>query len=74
MFLLQGIFVLRGLPCFNPGQHYVNCLLLKIRFSFVIFCLALTVTSSGFIFIYELKNMFLLFVPIVAYVLLKIIV
>ena len=52
----------------------MNCLLLKIRFSFVILCLAMTATITSFVFIYELKNMLLLFLPILAYILLKIIV
>ena len=74
MFLFQAIFVLRGLPCFNAGQHYVNCLLLKIRFSFVILCVAMTATITCFVFIYEFKNMLFLFAPILMYILLKIIV
>ena len=50
---LQGVFVLRGLPCFSPGQHYVNCLLLKIKFSFCLLCITLTATIFAFVTIYK---------------------
>ena len=74
MFILQAIFVIRGLPCFNAGQHYQNCLLLKLGFSFCWLCLALTVTMSSFIFLYELHNILALILPLVSFIILKIVV
>lgn len=71
LLILQGIFVFRGLPCFNPGQHYQNCLLLKIRFSFCIMCLALTATIASFVYIYEQRNLLALLAPIGAFIILK---
>ena len=54
VFILQAIFVLRGLPwpCCQPDQHYVNCLLLKIRFAFCWLCLTLTATICAFSILY----------------------
>jgi len=74
VFLLQACFVLRGLPCFEPGQHYVNCLLLKIRFSFCLLCLMLAIATSAFILIYQSKNLLLLLIPLASYILLKLVV
>ena len=71
LLILEGIFVLRGLPCFNAGQHYQNCLLLKIRFSFCVLCLVTTITISSFMLIYELRNLLMLTIPILSFVILK---
>ena len=40
--VLQGLFVLRGLPwatfCIKSTTHFTNCLILKIKFSFALLC------------------------------------
>lgn len=41
-FLLQGIFVIRGLTCDKASVHYKNCLMLKIKLNFMILCALLT--------------------------------
>ena len=41
---LQFLFVLRGLPIMRPGSHYVNCLLLKIKFWFIALCLLMALS------------------------------
>ena len=41
---LQFLFVLRGLPFMRPGSHYVNCLLLKIKFWFIALCLLMALS------------------------------
>lgn len=74
VFVLQALFVLRGLPCFEPGQHYVNCLLLKIQFSFCLMCLVLTGTTCAFVMMYHLKNLLLLLLPIGSFISLKLVV
>ena len=33
------IFVTSALPCFNPGEHYKNVLLLKVKYAFILQCL-----------------------------------
>ena len=71
VFVLQAIFVLRGLPCLKPGQHYVNCLLLKIRFSFVVLCFFLTCTVCSFATLYNIKNTLALMVPFFLFLALK---
>lgn len=71
LIFLQAIFVLRGLTCFEPGQHYVNCLLLKIRFSFCLLCLVLTLTVSSFTCMFHLKNVLFLTIPISLFIVLK---
>ena len=60
-FLLQGFFVLRGL--INPGQHYINCLLLKIRFAFVLLCTGMTASIFAFALLYNLENFLALLIP-----------
>lgn len=57
VFLLQLIYVIRGLPCMKPGQHYVNCLLLKIKFQFCILCLTFTIAASFFTFMGFVNHM-----------------
>ena len=71
VFLCQGIFVLRGLPCLKPGQHYVNCLLLKIRFYFCLFCLTLTASIFAFATLYQLSNIVILIIPVSFFIALK---
>ena len=72
VFIMQAIFVLRGLPCLRPGQHYVNCLLLKIRFSFVVLCFFLTCTVCSFAILYNnIKNTVVLTMPFFLFVALK---
>ena len=71
VFFLQAIFVLRGLPCLQPGQHYVNCILLKIKFSFCLLCLVLTLSIFSFVTTYHLKNIVLLLVPFTLFIILK---
>jgi hypothetical protein len=75
LLFLQAIFVIRGLTCcFEPGQHYVNCLLLKIRFSFCLLCLVLTLTISAFACLFHYKNILILCVPIGLFIALKFVV
>jgi hypothetical protein len=38
-FVLQGLFALRGLAGAKNSEHYKNCLMLKIKFSFMALCL-----------------------------------
>lgn len=58
----------------NPGQHYVNCILLKIRFAFCLFCLSYTSAMISFSTIYATKNFQVLFIPIVFFCLLKLVI
>ena len=43
-FVLQGLFALRGLSCARATVHYKNCLMLKIKYNFVILCVVFTLT------------------------------
>jgi hypothetical protein len=52
-FILQGLFVIRGLTCNKASVHYKNCLTLKIKLNFCILCALLT---SSFIFIAMFVN------------------
>ena len=67
----QLLFVLRGLPCFQAGQHYVNCLLLKIKFSFCLLCLQLTITIFSYATLYNQNNIIYLAFPFALFILLK---
>ena len=58
----------------NPGQHYVNCILLKIRFAFCLFCLSYTSAMISFSTIYATKNFQVLFIPIVFFCVLKLVI
>lgn len=76
--IFQGLFVLRGLPCMNPGPHYVNTLILKIKFSFCLLCILLTSSMFSFqMFLSLTKNTWtwyyiaFLFIPLSGYFLLK---
>lgn len=42
--MLQGFFTIRGLMCDKASVHYQNCVLLKIKFNFVLFCTLLTLS------------------------------
>ena len=33
---LQFVFVLTSLPCFKPGEHFKNILLLKVKYAFIL--------------------------------------
>lgn len=37
--IFELIFVAAALPCFHPGEHYKNVLLLKVKYAFVFQCL-----------------------------------
>ncbi len=43
-FVLQGLFALRGLSCARATVHYKNCLMLKIKYNFLILCIVFTMT------------------------------
>lgn len=38
IFVLQFLFVVLSLPFMNPGQHYQNIILLKVKYAFVFQC------------------------------------
>ena len=68
---LQGLFVLRGLPFMKPGAHYANCLLLKIKFWFILLCLILTLSLVTFSYTAETKIGYFVMIPLASLVLLK---
>jgi hypothetical protein len=41
----QMLFVLRGLVFFKPTVHYKNVLLLKVKFGFILVCLAMSIAT-----------------------------
>ena len=47
---LQLLFVLRGLPFMKPGTHYINCLLLKIKWWFIVLCLLMSLSLISYSF------------------------
>ena len=53
IFLLQALFVIRGLPVsfINPGTHFKNCVLLRIKFNFAIMCILTTLGIISFSFL-----------------------
>jgi hypothetical protein len=41
---LQGLFVIRGMFCAEGSVHYQNCVLLKIKFNFMVLCSLLSLS------------------------------
>ena len=79
--LFQGMFVLRGLPCMEPGPHYVNTLLLKIQFKFVVLCIILTASICSYQLLITVNqnrsnqyDFLFLFIPLGGFIVLKLIV
>jgi hypothetical protein len=68
---LQFIFVLRGLPFMRPGTHYVNCLLLKIKFWFIVLCLLMALSLISFSYTADTKISYFVMIPLASLLLLK---
>lgn len=67
----QLFFVTRGLPCLHPGTHYVNCLLLKIKFWFTLLCFFLTVALVSWSYTADTKISYMVMIPLFSLILLK---
>ena len=57
----------------KPGQHYVNCLLLKIGFSFSFLCIMMAITLFSYATLYSETNFIYLVLPVAFFILLKMI-
>jgi hypothetical protein len=68
--LLQFLFVMRGLSCMSPGPHYVNTMLLKIRFAFCLLC-GILIFDVCTISLLLGTSFYLLFIPLFGFALLK---
>ena len=68
---LQLFYVIRGLPCLNPGQHYVNCLVLKIKFWFTLLCFIMTTALVTFSYTIDTKISYFVMIPLFSLILLK---
>lgn len=67
------LFVLFPLPCLNPGQHFKNILLYKIKWTFVLQCVIQTVACTTFTGIVNTKQAaFLSFISFGIFFLLKV--
>ena len=68
--LLQFLFVMRGLACMSPGPHYVNTMLLKIRFAFCVLC-GILIFDVCTISLLLGQSFYVLFIPLIGFALLK---
>ena len=57
----------------QPGPHYVNTVLLKVKFAFCVFCLMLTVDILLVSYL-ESQKFYVLFVPLGGFILTKLVV
>jgi hypothetical protein len=55
----------------NPGTHYVNCLLLKIKFWFILLCLLMTVSITLFSYTLDSKVSYFVMIPLASLLTLK---
>jgi hypothetical protein len=67
---LQFLFVLRGLPFMRPGSHYVNCLLLKIKFWFIALCLLMALSLITISYT-DSKILYFVMIPFASLLILK---
>lgn len=68
---LQLFFVIRGLPFMKPGTHYINCLLLKIKWWFILLCLLMTLSMITFSYAADTKNRVIIMIPLASLLVLK---
>jgi len=64
------LFVLRGLPFMRPGSHYVNCLLLKIKFWFIALCLLMALSLITISYT-DSKILYFVMIPFASLLILK---
>lgn len=55
----------------KPGTHYVNCLLLKIKFWFILLCVLMTVSITGFSYTLDSKVTYFVMIPLASLITLK---
>jgi hypothetical protein len=55
----------------KPGTHYVNCLLLKIKFWFILLCLLMTVSITLFSYTLDYKVTYFIMIPLASLIMLK---
>jgi len=68
---LQFFFVFRGLPFMKPGIHYINCLLLKIKFWFILLCLVMTIALVSYSYTADTRISYFIMIPLGSLILLK---
>jgi hypothetical protein len=68
---LQFLFVMRGMPCMSPDTHYANCLLLKIKWWFILLCLLMTVALVSFSYTANTKISYFVIIPLASLIVLK---
>ena len=67
--LFQAAFVIAALPICNPGEHFKNIVVLKVKYAFMVYCLF----QAGGILGYSIPAIRQYFIPAISLIIVKII-